>query len=171
MRWIPYFALAALLGPVQALAAENPPSVGSPAPGFELIDVDGGAASLQAARGRVVLLNFWATWCAPCRAELPELAKLQKTHGDDLLVLAVSVDKKAANVRTFLQRAAITGIAVALDPQAEVAARYQPRAMPATYIVDRRGVLRYQHLGYSPEIIAEYGRHIELLLAETGDGQ
>ena len=131
--------------------AQNPrPEVGHPAPDFTLPTLDGKMARLSAFRGqKAVLINFWATWCAPCRLEMPTMEKAyQKYKGKGLEILAVSIDAgpKSA-VKNFMGELRLTFPAL-LDPKMEVLHLYRLSAIPASFLIDKRGVIRFKELGY-----------------------
>lgn len=106
---------------------------------------------MQSFRGKVVLLNFGATWCAPCREELPELARLQEKYRQrGLAVVAVSVDNEMKNVRRFLRKHEVK-LQVVWDKKKKAAEAYAVEKMPSSYLIDRNGVVRFIHRGNSPE--------------------
>ena len=106
---------------------------------FELVDLAGRTVRLSDFRGRVVLVNFWATWCAPCREEMPALETLAKDLGPlGLTVVAVNHKEGKSVIETFLREAKLT-IPVVMDKDGRVAERYQVYALPATFIVNRQG--------------------------------
>jgi peroxiredoxin len=109
---------------------------------------DGGTLALGDLRGKLVLLNFWATWCEPCLEEMPAMERVARVYRDrGLVVLAVSVDREGASVvKTFLKRHGLT-FPVGLDPQQAVARLYRVWALPATIIVSRKGVPLYSVQG------------------------
>ena len=115
---------------------------GQEAPDFELADANGKKWSLRSLRGRPVLLNFWATWCAPCVEEMPSLEDLTKRVGDRLTVLTVSVDESWDVVRRFFPQG--TALSVLLDPSKEVPKRYGTEKYPETFLIDSQG--HVQHL-------------------------
>jgi thiol-disulfide isomerase/thioredoxin len=129
--------------PVGAASAAQ---IGSLAPVFTLQRVDSlGTADLGDLQGKPVVLNFWATWCPPCRAEMPELDALSRDRSD-IRVLAVDVQEDAAEVDRF--RAALSlDLSIALDVDGQVWARYQSRGLPTTYLIDRNGTIRDIHVG------------------------
>ncbi len=149
----------ALLLPLAAAPGCNrgvhPAQVGKPAPDFTVSD---GSATIHLAnyRGRVVLLNFWATWCQPCVAEMPSLLDL---HHDqpDLAILAVSVDEDPDAYTHFVTRRHIDLITVR-DPAESAAKLYHTDMWPETYVIDRQGVIRRKFVGSqdwsSPEVRA-----------------
>jgi thiol-disulfide isomerase/thioredoxin len=118
-------------------------------------------------RGHVVLLDVWATWCEPCRDALPmyeDLAKHYTARG--LKVYALNVDEDTRAIPTFLQETKVS-LPILLDANAEVADKVlRVRAMPTTVLIDRKGMVRYVHEGFTEEFLAKYQSEIELLLAE-----
>ena len=136
-----------------------------PAPGFALPDMDGDTATLADYTGQVLLLNFWATWCLPCRAEMPWFVDFQTEFGDDGFdVLGVSVDEGRDIVGRFLERSPVN-YRIALADTAERLAPFGPKhVLPTTWLIDRRGRIAAEHVGLvSREAIAA---EIRLLLAE-----
>ena len=115
---------------------------GSPAPTFRLPSLAGGEVDLQSLRGRLVVLNFWATWCAPCVAEMPSLERLYRALGrEGLTVLSVSVDEDETALR-FTERAGLT-FPILRDPGGRTAARaYRASAYPQTVVIDAGGQVK-----------------------------
>lgn len=139
---------------------------GERAPALALSDLEGQTVRLEALRGKVVLVDFWATWCAPCLEELPFLQRLHERHREaGLVVLAVSVDDDASNVRRFVQRQGLT-MPVLHDRGKEVVGRWAPPNMPTSYVVDRRGVVRHVNRGFRSDDAEAIARQVEALLAE-----
>lgn len=119
----------------------------APAPEWDLIDLDGRRVRLQDFRGRVVFLNFWATWCVPCRDEMPAMETLSRELGPHgLAVLAVNYKEPPALVSGFARELALA-LPLLLDPEGNVAAQYRLVGLPATYFIDRRGALVGSVLG------------------------
>lgn len=117
---------------------------------FELETPEGGRVSLTDFRGRVVLLNFWATWCGPCKEEMPSMERLyQKHRAQGLVVLALSNDSEGsvARVARFIKEGGFT-FPVGLDPRLKVAALYGVRVLPSSLIIDRQG--RVTHIALGP---------------------
>jgi peroxiredoxin len=132
------------------------PIVDSLAPDFELETVDGDLVRLSDLRGEVVALNFWATWCAPCRLEMPDLQARADAYGDRLTVLGVNFDETAEEVDAFRQDVGVR-FPLLLDPGGEVQRLYRVLGYPTTFFIDSEGVIRIQHLGLmSAEQIDQY---------------
>jgi thiol-disulfide isomerase/thioredoxin len=137
-----------------------------PAPGFRLTGIDGKPVSLDQFKGQVVMINFWATWCGPCRQEMPLLDKLYakyKPMGFTLLGVNVEPDTKLAS--GFLQKTPVT-FPILFDTSSEVSKLYEVAGMPSTAIVDRKGNLRWVHKGYKPGDENEYLNQIRALVRE-----
>lgn len=106
------------------------------------------AASAESLRGRVLLIDFWASWCPPCRRLMPFLNGLQANYSDQgLSVIAVNVDEVRADAEGFLRRVSISYPNV-YDPQGECPARFGVRGMPSTFLIDRHGIVRDVHIGF-----------------------
>lgn len=108
------------------------------APALDLADLEGRPWSLAQARGKIVLLNFWATWCEPCRNEMPALAQLARDQADDLVVVAVNYQETAARVQRFLESVDVPR-PILLDPHGAAARAWTRRIFPTTVVVDPRG--------------------------------
>jgi peroxiredoxin len=122
--------------------------VGDEAPNFRLRDLDGNLTSLSQYRGKVVLLNFWATWCGPCRVEMPAMEQLYRTSSRrEFQILAVSTDTQgAAATRPFQQKTGLT-FPILHDSDMEIGLIYGARSLPMTFMVDRQGVVRQKIFG------------------------
>ena len=121
------------------------------APDFTLKDLSGRAVNLKDFEGKVVFIDFWASWCTPCRVELPEISRfISQYKPDEAVVLAISIDKKRSNVAQFLENipALSKNLHILLDPDSKVVSSYQVRAMPTSFVIDKTGVIRHIHFGY-----------------------
>jgi thiol-disulfide isomerase/thioredoxin len=144
-----------------ALIDQAPPLVGK--------TIDGEAFSLAELGGQVVLVNAWATWCAPCREELPELQRLHVAHGPrGFTVVGVSVDRRAAlrAVKTMANDFGLT-YPVVFDPDSEAIGPWSVRGYPTSFLVDRQGKVRWRRDGIVRPDDAELGAAIEAALAVT----
>lgn len=140
--------------------------VGRPLPELTLKALDGTAQRLSAFRGRVVLLDVWASWCEPCKDELPVLDGMAADlRARGVEVLAVSLDQEADNVHEFLKRRRHWTLRVFHDPTGAVAETLQPPKMPTSYVLDRGGVVRRVNLGFSPGDAADIRRELQTLAA------
>jgi thiol-disulfide isomerase/thioredoxin len=125
--------------------------VGTPAPELKVETLSGKSLALADYRGKVVLLDVWASWCGPCKQELPMLDDLAKRLRDDgVEVLAVSVDQERANVTKFLKAKPKWALTIAHDPKGQIADTLAPEKMPTSYVIDRHGTIRYVNSGFEP---------------------
>ncbi len=143
--------------------ALGPEWTGKPAPDFTLKTIDGRASlSLHELQGSVVVIDFWASWCAPCRRSLPLLASLEASR-KGVKVLAINIDDERKNGVEFLKR--IRSSLVALyDEQKKVVTKYDVPSMPSAIIIDRHGIVRFIHAGYTENDLAEFRKEIDALL-------
>ncbi len=149
-----------LPGMAQALDA------GSPAPDFTLKNRSGDNIKLSELRGDVVMVNFWASWCAPCRQEMPLLEELYERYGDlGFTLLGVNVEEDSQAALDLLKEIPVT-FPVLLDTQNRVSKLYHVVAMPTTVILDRDGRVRYVHKGYLPGYEDQYRQQIKELIRE-----
>jgi len=145
--------------------------VGLPAPEITVQRMSGKPVSLSNYRGQVVLLDIWATWCGPCKQELPMLDDIaSRLHHRGVEVLAVSVDQERENVVKFLGARGHWALTIAHDSKGEIADRLQPDKMPTSYIIDRQGIIRYVNYGFVPGDAPAIERRL-VDLAGDGDGR
>ncbi len=142
------FAIAAVVAVAAGPAAAEVVK-GQKAPDFSLATLKGGRVSLAALRGKVVLIDFWAEWCAPCKKELPELEKIARDLASKgVVVVAVNIDKQKGNAERLVKSLGLSTIDPALDPNGTVAAQYDLPKMPTSYVVDKKGTVRFIHEGF-----------------------
>lgn len=133
----------------ETATAQRPaiPLPGNPAPEFTLTTLAGTDLQLSDLRGQAIVLNFWASWCGPCRAEMPELEQAFQEYRDNgLLVLGVNQGESATVVRDFLQQLDLT-FPVVLDQRLQVSQLYHINSLPTTFFIDRNGIIRDQVVG------------------------
>jgi thiol-disulfide isomerase/thioredoxin len=142
-------------------------TVSGPAPGFTLTSLDGQQVSLASLKGKVVMVNFWATWCVPCRQEMPHLEALyQRYNSLGFELLAVNVEKNNADgARKWLQETPVS-FTVLTDPNNEITKLYKVQTMPSTVLVARDGTMRFIHHGYKPGYENDYQTQVRALLRE-----
>jgi peroxiredoxin len=149
--------------PGMAVAAATP---GSAAPDFSLAARDGGKVRLADLKGQVVMINFWATWCGPCRQEMPLLAQLNTKYEPlGFTLLGVNVEPDSAAAVTWLKGMPVT-FPILFDTSSVVAGSFGVEGMPSTVFVDRKGQVRYIHRGYKPGDEARYADMIRSLVKE-----
>ena len=151
MSSLPVVRFAALLctvfGVALSHAADLRPWGSGPTPALELSDLGGSKHQLSDYRGKVVLVNFWATWCTPCREEMPSIERLkQALKGRPFVVLAVNVDEPESRVRNFLQQLPL-GFTVLMDPGKQATTAWKVRILPASFLIARDGRARYTVTG------------------------
>jgi peroxiredoxin len=135
-------------GPGASSAGASHPLVGAPAPAFELRDVAGGGdQTLEAYAGKVLIVDFWATWCEPCKQSFPAYQKLQAELGGDLVIVGISQDDDAKGIPAFLSETGAK-FPVVWDDGKAVAKAYSPPTMPTAFVIDRSGIVRFVHVGY-----------------------
>ena len=152
-------SLALLLMPVSSIQAKT-----YKAPNFSLKTIKGKTIKLSHYRGKVVYLDFWASWCIPCQKSFPVMRKLQRKYKKQgLRVVTINLDKDKKEVKRFL-REFRTNFPVALDPKGKIARRYGLKAMPSSYLIDRQGRIRHVHLGFLQKNIKKTEQQIKKLL-------
>ena len=152
----------ALIFSSNALAAEE----GAPAPDFTLKTLDGSNLKLSEQRGTVILLNFWASWCGPCRTEMPLLDDLYQEYRDyGFTVLGVNLDENRDQADRLLDKIPVT-FPVLFDPQNSTSETYGVDAMPTTVLIDRNGVVRHHHRGYKDGYMDKNEDQVKALVLE-----
>jgi len=125
----------------------SPAALATKAPVFELPG-DSGTVSLQKYRNQVVFVDFWASWCVPCKYSFPWMNEMQERYGKDgLKVIGINVDKDKAMAQKFLEHVPAT-FDIAYDPEGEIADLYSLKVMPSSYLIDREGNLVHAHKGF-----------------------
>lgn len=162
MRKLAFLFLTAFLLAASCTRVEKSATIGMPAPNFTLQDLEGRKIALRELKGKVVLLEFWATWCAPCRDSLPAIEKIYTAYqGKGLAVLGVSLDSGDwDSVKAFVKEFGITFPVLKGDD--DVSQRYMVRTIPLSIILDREGTIRHRFLGGGNE--EEIGKEIKALL-------
>ena len=152
---------AALAAPAVALEK------GDKAPDFSAPGVSGGTVSLASYRGKVIYLDFWASWCGPCAQALPALDKLRQEFGAaDFQVVAVNVDREPKLAQAFLKKRPI-GYPSAIDPKGALPARFGVATMPTSFLIDRNGVVRHVQRGFRNGDVDPLREKISKLVAEA----
>lgn len=158
------FASLLLILTVTSVMAEH---VGDMSPACKLSALDGTAVhNLEELQGKVVYVDFWASWCPPCVKSFPFLTQLNHDLKDQgLQVIGVNLDEKVADAETFLERFPVD-FAIALDAGKQCAKDFGVMAMPSSYLIDRKGVIRHVHQGFRPDEAKDLRAAIEYLLTE-----
>lgn len=158
--------------PTLALAGDEPPQttpaeatrteIGQVAPDFTLQTVDGETFDLAAQRGKVVLVNFWATWCPSCIEELPALrdSVLTRFAGEDFAMLCVAREETNEKIAAFAEKRGVAALPMAGDVDRSVYARYAEHTIPRNLVLDREGVIVFQSFGYEA---GEFARMLETI--------
>ncbi len=131
----------------QGIASREGSAIGRQAPAFQLKDLQGNDVSLEQFRGKIVMLDFWATWCGPCRITMPLLEELQHEHPNDFTLLAVNVGEPPDLVAPYVQRQRVTA-RVLLDMEGIVGSAYGSDSIPMQVLIDQKGIIRHIQAGY-----------------------
>lgn len=159
--WLVFFSTTALLSTF-ATASE----ASGKAPNFTLKSNSGKNIKLSESRGEVVLINFWASWCGPCRQEMPELNKLYKKYKNlGFTILGVNVEENSTEALKIVKNDKIN-FPILFDTKNEVSQLYKVSAMPTSVLIDRNGNMRYQHRAYKPGDIDKYKKWVKKLIRE-----
>ena len=151
--------------PGGASAPPPAPAAGFIAPDFTLPTLEGELVTLNDLRGQAVVINFWASWCPPCRTEMPSIEAVYQQYKDQgLVVLAVDIQEPVAAVATFVDSMELT-FPILLDADGSISQQYQVRGLPSTFFVDRQGVIRNVAFG-GPMARAFIESQVVALMAE-----
>jgi cytochrome c biogenesis protein CcmG, thiol:disulfide interchange protein DsbE len=166
-RWHLFFVALLIAGPLWLWSSRLPvtanqgeltpePAVGRPAPDFTLTTVAGETVQLSALRGQPVVLNFWATWCGPCRNEMPALEAASQRFAGEVAFMGVDQGESQAVVAAYLDELGVT-FTVPLDSDMAVGDRYHVGGLPTTYFVDAEGIIRHMWMGEMNAVVLAEG--------------
>lgn len=151
-RWLMLITFAALTAVgAQALLQQQGLPIGATAPDFKLTTLDGKTVELSQLRGKPVFIDFWATWCGPCRRALPHTQKLFEKYGKEAHILTINLKEDAKTVRKFLEQNQYT-FPVLMDTEGTVSAAYGVRGIPHFVLIDAKGKVQFVQVGYGPGI-------------------
>lgn len=168
LQFIPALILLAVMSWANPASAAEAPA--EAAPDFSL-PTDRGSLRLADLRGKVVYLDFWASWCSPCRSTFPWMNEMQTRYGDQgLVIVAVNVDKDKAPANEFLAQLPAK-FTIAYDPQGSVAGLYQIIGMPSSFLIDRDGKIQHSHSGFREKDKAGLESQIRQLVNKTPNPQ
>ena len=142
---------------------------GAPAPGFDALTFDNRQVHLSDYRGKVVFVDFWASWCSPCRQSLPLYDKLYgEFPASDFAVVAVNVDENAADAKKFLAEHPVK-YTIVQNPKGDIPKAFGIDGMPSSYLIDRDGTVRDRHAGFDPKDIDALRGKIAKLIGKPAD--
>jgi len=160
------FGLAIMFSVLLFLVTAEAEEIQGGAPDFTLKSASGKNLKLSEHRGEVVLLNFWASWCGPCRQEMPYLEQMQERYSSyGFTVMGVNVEEDSSKARKMLQDISVS-FPILFDTRNTVSKAYKVAAMPTTVIIDRDGNMRYLHKGYKAGDEATYKQWVKKLIRE-----
>jgi thiol-disulfide isomerase/thioredoxin len=141
----------------------------SPAPDFQGKTYNGKEIKLSDYHGKVVLLDFWASWCPPCREEMPQLIKFYKAHDKtDFQLIAVNIDNNKGNMENFLDKLfPQPEFPIVVDNNQKIPALFNIEAMPTTIFIDKKGNIRYRHDGFKDSYVSDFNSELTKLLKEN----
>ena len=153
---------------VVALATTMVASIpATPAPDLPLAADRGSSIRISDLKGQVALIDFWASWCIPCRTSFPALDALHKELSEKgFTVIAVNVDEDRQKADQFLASRPHT-MTIAFDPQGKAAEAFKLKGMPSTIVIDRRGNIRFTHMGYTEKTLTQFRAEVLQLLGES----
>lgn len=142
---------------------------GAQSPDFEGKTTQGNEIKLSNYLGKVVLIDFWASWCPPCREEMPELIKFYKTHKDPKFeLIAVNIDNHSENMQSFLDKLfPKPAFPIIVDDNQKIPLLFNIEAMPTTIFVDKKGKIRYRHDGFKETYVNDFNKELTQLLKEN----
>ena len=138
------------VGMIEEVDSGDMPQVNTPAPDFELENLTGEIKHLSEYQGRVVVLNFWATWCGPCTYEMPFFQEIYESYESEIAVLAVNNQESVDRVSPFVEELGLT-YEILMDNDGGVATQYQVLGFPTTYFIDPNGIIKFLHVGVLTE--------------------
>ena len=140
--------------------------IGGSAPDFTLKSKSGKNIKLSEHRGDVVMINFWASWCGPCRQEMPALEQLYRRYKDlGFVILGVNIDEDSDKAISMLSKSPVS-FPVLFDNNKKISDLYDVKAMPTTYLIDRNGNFRHLYKAYKPGYEVKYAKQIKALVRE-----
>jgi peroxiredoxin len=138
----------------------------TPAPDFSLKTQSGDPLSLTDQRGKVVMINFWASWCPPCLKEMPLLDEIYNTHKDNgFTLLGINIEQDTTEAKRLIKELDLS-FPILFDPNNQVGKQYNVRAMPTTVVVDQTGTVRFVNHGYRPGDEEKYEAQVRELIGE-----
>jgi thiol-disulfide isomerase/thioredoxin len=155
--------LLILLALICSTCAGPPLQIGSPAPRFTLPDLNGRQVSLDEFKGRIVMLDFWATWCSPCRMTMPLLGNLEKEYRGTMTLLAINLQEPKDVVRGYVQQQNINS-QVLLDENGSVGEVYGTGEIPMQVLIDKNGIVRHVQIGFRADMATRLRSEIQSLL-------
>jgi thiol-disulfide isomerase/thioredoxin len=160
-RWRASWLALLVASPASALTSGDAP------PAIDMLDQAGAKVDLNELKGKVVLVDFWASWCGPCRQEMPVLEQLHKKYAKQgLVIVGVNIDNNPKKMNNFLKGTPVS-FRIVHDRKLHVASKYEPGTMPSSYFIGRDGKIRYVHEGFRKKDAAELEERIKTLLAEA----
>jgi thiol-disulfide isomerase/thioredoxin len=141
----------------------------SPAPAFEGKTPEGKEIKLSDYSGKVVLIDFWASWCPPCREEMPELVKFYKSHSNPKFeIIAVNIDNDVNNMKHFIDKlVSKPNFPIIADNNQQIPPLFNIGAMPTTIFIDKKGTIRYRHDGFKQSYVNDFNEELTQLLKEN----
>jgi peroxiredoxin len=146
----------------------NAQEIGKELPSFSGKTANGEKVSLSDYKGKVTIIDFWASWCKPCTEEFPFLVELYDNYSEKGMdLLGINLDEEVDNMNKFLKKLDKDNkFKIISDPDSKIGNLYNVEAIPSTFILDKKGVVRYMHLGFSSEEKEKFKKEIESLLSE-----